>query len=141
MERVRRANIKDPHAITRVSRNAYRLLLEMNGRGWVIESKGEILAFVICNRKNANIWALYVDPAHHAKGMGYCLLQKAVDWLWSEGLNLLWLMTDGNGNASGFYERCGWNKTGVCGDGQAIFELQRNKALKPGDYSPSFAIA
>lgn len=141
MERVRRANIKDPHAITRVSRNAYRLLLEMNGCGWVIESNGEIVAFAICNRKNANIWALYVDPSHQRKGLGRCLLRKAVDWLWSEGLSLLWLMTEAGGQANDFYECEGWVKTGVCGDGQTIYELQRPSELPVCGVVPVLASA
>lgn len=139
MERVRQSTIVDPHAITRVSRSAYQLLLGKAGRGWVIEERGDVIAFVICNRKNANIWALYVDPLYQRQGLGKELLGQAVDWLWQSDWDMIWLMSDNNRAAQDFYIDQGWCKTGEYGRGQAIFELSRTQDICMSQPLPMYA--
>lgn len=97
--------------------------IELLGRGWVVESRGEIVAFAVGNSKNGNIWALFVDPDHERRGYGRQLHDTMVDWLWSQGLGRLWLTTDPGTRAERFYEAAGWKRTGMTGRGEVRFEL------------------
>jgi GNAT superfamily N-acetyltransferase len=78
--------------------------LESTGRGWVIESGSEIVAFAIGNVQTGNIWALFVDPKHEGLGYGRRLHDTVVGWLWSRGLELLGLTTAPGTRAQRFYE-------------------------------------
>jgi hypothetical protein len=48
-----------------------------------------------------------------------------VDWLWSRGLETLWLTTEAGTRAERFYEARGWQRTGVTTSGELRFELSR----------------
>jgi GNAT superfamily N-acetyltransferase len=97
--------------------------LERIGRGWVVvDERGEVIAFAIGNAGDGNIWALFVDPAHEAKGHGRRLHDEMVAWLWSQGLERLWLATEPNTRAQRFYERAGWVNKGPLPSGELLFE-------------------
>jgi len=97
--------------------------LERRGRGWVVEREGEVVAFAIGDREDANIWALFVDPRYEGLGYGRRLHDEMVAWLWSCGLERLWLSTDPATRAERFYERAGWRRTGLLPSGEMAFEL------------------
>ncbi len=59
--------------------------LETLGRGWVIEVGDRIVAIVVGNAHNGNIWGLFVHPEFERRGFGRRLLDTAVNWLWSQG--------------------------------------------------------
>ena len=99
--------------------------LENTGRGWVIESGGEIVAFCIGNVRTGNIWALFVDPKHEGIGYGRRLHDTVVDWLWSRGLKRLWLTTASGTRAQRFHERAGWVCSGFAPSGELRFELSK----------------
>ncbi|MGH8171470.1 MAG: GNAT family N-acetyltransferase [Steroidobacteraceae bacterium] len=65
--------------------------LESTGRGWVIELDGLIVAFAIGDALTGSIWALFVDPPHRGHGYGRRLHDIAVEWLWSQGHERIWL--------------------------------------------------
>jgi GNAT superfamily N-acetyltransferase len=100
--------------------------LEVTGRGWVIESDGAIVAFAVGTAHNGNLWGLFVDPAYQGLGHGRRLHDTVVEWLWSRGLDRIWLNTQPGTRAQHFYERLGWVSRGLMDSGQLRFELSRH---------------
>jgi len=82
--------------------------IEDTGRGWVVDDQGRITAFAIGNAVSGNIWALFVHPDVQGQGHGSRLHDTMVDWLWSRGLQSLWLTTGPLTRARAFYESRGW---------------------------------
>jgi len=100
--------------------------LERIGRGWVVvDAANEVIAFAIGNAQDGNIWALFVDPEHEGLGHGRRLHDSMVAWLWSRGLERLWLSTTPDTRAQRFYERAGWVNKGLLVSGEVLYELQR----------------
>ncbi len=95
--------------------------LERHGRGWVAESRGEIVGFSIGDARDGNIWALFVDPDREGRGAGRLLHDTMVDWLFAQGLQRLHLSTDPGTRAEGFYRRAGWTPLDLA-DGERQFE-------------------
>ena len=110
---------------TAISERDYIDHLETLGRGWVIEVGDRVVAVVVGNARNGNIWGLFVHPEFEHQGLGRRLLNTAVDWLWSEELAELWLTTAPGTRAQGFYEAAGWRRAGVTEHGEIRFELNR----------------
>jgi GNAT superfamily N-acetyltransferase len=108
-----------------ISERDYIDHLETLGRGWVIEAGHRIVAVVVGNACNGNIWGLFVHPEFERRGLGRRLLDTAVEWLWSQGLTQLWLTTTPGTRAQGFYEAAGWRRAGVTEHGEIRFELSR----------------
>jgi GNAT superfamily N-acetyltransferase len=94
-------------------------------KGWVAVLDGRIVAFSIANRETASIFALFVLPDYESKGLGQRLLALAVQWLWDQGANRLWLSTAPGTRAAGFYRQAGWQGVAPGHDGQLRFELYR----------------
>lgn len=95
-----------------------------HGRTWVAEVDGEIVGFSAADGEHATIWALFVDPAHEARGHGRPLLDRAVEWLWSRGAALVSLTTSPGTRAERFYRAAGWTSTGTVGR-EIAFQLAR----------------
>ena len=106
----------------RISDEDVRREIEDTGKGWVIEVDGRIDAFASCNARTGNIWALFVHP--HAEGLGYGsrLHDAMLDWLRTQPIDRLWLTTDAQSRACGFYERRGWQCAGVTDTGEVRYE-------------------
>lgn len=85
-------------------------LLRTDGRCWVAEAGDRIVGFCIANVNSRSIWALFILPAYEGRGIGRRLLEAAVDWLWQSGAEVIWLATETNTRAEGFYERLGWRR-------------------------------
>jgi GNAT superfamily N-acetyltransferase len=101
----------------------YLPAIESTGRGWVVEVDGAIVAFAVGNEHTGNIWALFVHPDHERRGYGRRLHDVTVAWLFSRGLEKLWLTTGPNTRAQGFYEAAGWQRTGIVSGGDVRYEL------------------
>jgi GNAT superfamily N-acetyltransferase len=102
-----------------------RVAIEDTGRGWIVEKDGEIVAFAIGNSTSGNIWALFVHPEHEARGYGRQLHDTMVNWLWTSGLERLWLTTEPGTRAQRFYEAAGWRLTGTTDLGELRYEMPR----------------
>ncbi len=113
----------------RIPDDEVRESIEDTGRGWVVDDDGDILAFAIGNATSGNIWALFVDPDHEHRGFGGLLHDTVVEWLWTKGLDSLWLTTEPGTRAQGFYEARGWRSTGETGSGDLRYELLRPASL------------
>ena len=99
--------------------------LEVLGRGWVVEVDGEIRAFAIGNARNGNIWALFVERGHEQRGHGRALHDTMLTWLWSQGLQRVWLTTGADTRAERFYRAAGWRDMGFTDRGEIRFEMDR----------------
>jgi GNAT superfamily N-acetyltransferase len=106
--------------------------IEVSGRGWVIESDGEVVGFAIGNAQNGNIWALFIDPAHERRGYGRRLHDTMLAWLAAHGPERLWLSTETGTRAEGFYRRAGWIDCGLLASGERRFErIGRSDQARP----------
>jgi len=97
--------LRDP---TRITQQMYADFLEKDGRGWVAQVDGEIVAFSYANRIDGSIWALFVDPRFEGQGLGKALLARATGWLFSLGFTVVTLSTGTHTRAAQFYTRLGW---------------------------------
>jgi GNAT superfamily N-acetyltransferase len=111
----------------RISDEEVRAAIEDTGRGWVIgDEAGLIQAFAIGNAQSGNVWALFVAPEAEGRGFGARLHAVMIDWLWAQGLSILWLSTGPGTRAQGFYERRGWRPVGRTETGDLRLELRRS---------------
>jgi len=125
IQRVRRS-VRENRLVSAVVRDEdVRDAIDRTGRGWVIESGGQVAAFAIGNATNGNLWALFVHPDHERRGHGRRLHDTAVDWLRSQGLHKLWLTTEPGTRAQRFYERAGWHLACSADHGDLRYELHR----------------
>ena len=122
IQRVRHSVRENRLVSTTIRDDQVRDAIELTGRGWVIESAGEVLAFAVGNATNGNIWALFVHPDHERRGYGRLLHDTMVEWLWSQGLARLWLTTEPNTRAQRFYEAAGWQRIGPTQSGELRYE-------------------
>jgi len=125
IQRVRASVRENRLTSTTIADEAVLEAIEVTGRGWVVESEGEIVGFSIGNARNGNIWALFVRPDHERCGHGRCLHDTMLEWLWSQGLDRLWLTTEAGTRAQGFYEVAGWQPTGRTDSGEVRYEMRR----------------
>src|SRR5687768_15900879 len=110
---------------TDISEHDYVAAITELGRGWVVEVDANIVAFAVGYKTDGNIWALFVDPQHEGRGYGKQLHAVLVDWLWTQGLDHLWLTTTPKTRAEEFYVQQGWQRRGVTQKGEILFELYR----------------
>jgi GNAT superfamily N-acetyltransferase len=130
MHRVRLAVRENPLVSAIVTEEDYLPYLERYGRGWVVEEHGQIRGFAIGDRRDGNIWALFVAPGHEGKGYGRRLHDAMVEWLAAEGCARLKLGTAAGTRAERFYERAGWRRAGLTPSGEIRFE--RDATPLPG---------
>ena len=100
-----------------------------DSKGWVAIDAGGIVGFSIADRREQTIFALFVLPGFEERGVGSRLFDLALNWLWDNGANRLWLTTSAGTKASRFYERRGWVVTGDGIHGDVRYELRRSEKL------------
>jgi GNAT superfamily N-acetyltransferase len=125
MHRVRRAVRENRLNTSAITEESYVPAIESTGRGWVVESNGDVLGFAVGNVETGNIWALFVHPEYERQGIGRALLDTMVKWLFDQGLPRLNLTTEPGTRAQRFYEESGWSQVGYVAGGDAAFELSR----------------
>ena len=95
------------------------------GKGWACVVNDVVAGFAIADLVDHNIWALFVDPACEAKGIGKELHKLMLDWYFSQTDETVWLSTSPGTRAETFYRKQGWIETGVYGKGEIKFEMSR----------------
>jgi GNAT superfamily N-acetyltransferase len=125
IQRVRGSVRENRLVSTVIADEDVRRAIEDTGRGWVVESQGDVVAFAVGDVTSGNIWALFVHPDHERRGFGRRLHDVMVDWLWSRGLDSLWLTTEPGTRAQTFYEAAGWRLVGPTHRGELRYEMQR----------------
>jgi GNAT superfamily N-acetyltransferase len=128
MHRVRLAVRENRLTSSAICEEHYVPQITVTGRGWVVTEGGVVVAFAVGNREECNIWALFIDPLHERKGYGRRLHDVMVEWLFSHGVQCIWLSTDPGTRAQRFYEAAGWSFRRILHDGEHYYELQRNAA-------------
>lgn len=123
IQRVRHAVRENRLVSTVITDDDVIQAIERTGRGWVTEVDGRIVGFAVGNAETGNIWALFVEPEHEGQGHGRRLHDAMVQWLWTRGLQRLWLTTEPGTRAQRFYERAGWRNCGLQPNGELRFEL------------------
>lgn len=106
-----------------ISANDYEEFLFQRGKGWICEIENKIVGFAIVDLKEKNVWALFVQPGFEGKGIGKKLHDEMIDWYFTKTNETIWLGTAPNTRAEKFYERKGWQKTGVRPNGEIRFEM------------------
>ncbi len=66
-----------------------------------------------------------VGPVGDEGMVGLGIFCGAVEWLWGERCERIWLTTKPGSRAEGFYAHLGWAPTGVTDKGEVRFEIQR----------------
>jgi GNAT superfamily N-acetyltransferase len=139
IQRVRASVRENRLRSRRISDAEVQRYLELLGRGWVMEVDGEVVAFAIGDATIGNIWALFVDPRYERRGYGRRLHDTMVAWLWTRGLQHLWLATEAGTRAEGFYRAAGWREAGRTPHGELSFVRDRpasDDATAGSDMSP-----
>lgn len=98
-------------------------MLRTDCQAWVAEIDGQPIAFSIANAVEKTIFAMFVLPSFEGLGAGRALMQQAEKWLWSQGIEEIWLLTgnDPKLRAYGFYLHLGWTPADVQPNGQITF--------------------
>lgn len=102
------------------------------GKGWVCEVESQIVGFAIVDLVENNVWALFIDPAFEARGIGKKLHQIMMDWYFIQTKEKIWLGTDPKSRASQFYRMQGWTEVGLHGKMEIKFEMCFEDWMKTG---------
>jgi GNAT superfamily N-acetyltransferase len=104
-------------------------MLENDGRGWVAEEGGELVAFAMADAAERTVFAMFVRPGYEGRGLGRALMREAEDWLFARECDEIWLLTDAHPavRANGFYRHLGWHDCGIQEDGQVLFKKWRGQ--------------
>jgi GNAT superfamily N-acetyltransferase len=92
-------------------------------KGWVAIDGEQIVGFSMADRESRSLYALFVRPEWEQRGIGARLYDLALQWLWDNGSERLWLTTSAGTKAAAFYERRGWVATDVDAYGDVRYEL------------------
>lgn len=113
--------LSDPNWLTR---QMWLDGLESSGNActWVCEVDGRIVGFSAGRIREADIWALFVDPAFEGRRIGSRLLDLATDWLAGKGVATVVLSTADRSRADVFYQRKGWQRGELNAKGEVIFQ-------------------
>jgi GNAT superfamily N-acetyltransferase len=106
-------------------------MLATDGCAWVAEIDDRPIGFSLANATEKTIFGLFVLPAFEGRGAGRALIQAAENWLRSQGIEEIWLVTGNNPNfrAYGFYLHLNWIPVGVESNGDFPGEMKFIKKL------------
>ncbi len=75
---------------------------------WVATVNGDVVGFSMIDAGDASLFAAFVLPAHEGKGLGKELVLAAEKELFKHHPEI-WLETEKDSRAAGFYRHLGWN--------------------------------
>ncbi len=108
-------------------------MLQTDCCAWIAEIDGKPVAFSIANATEKTIFGVFVLPSFEGRGAGRALMEAAEIWLFSQGIEEIWLLTgnDSKLRAYGFYLHLGWITVGVVTDGEMEGEMKfiKNKSI------------
>lgn len=100
-----------------------RNYITRRGKGWVCEAEGSVVGFAIADLEAHNIWALFLRPEYENRGIGKRLHNLMLNWYFSQTKETVWLSTEPQSRAEGFYRKMGWKEAGLYGNGEIKFEM------------------
>ena len=105
-------------------------MLQTDCCAWIAEIEGDSIGFSIANATEKTIFGVFVLPSFEGYGAGRALMQKTEEWLFSQDIEEIWLLTgnDPNLRAYGFYLHLGWKPVGIVKDGEMEGEMKFVKA-------------
>lgn len=108
-------------------------------RGWLCEdtaaeAASRVVGFAMGDRSGGEVLVVAVRPGCEGRGIGKSLLLQVQDWLFSEGFEEIWLLSnpDPAVRAHRFYRRLGWQATGRRKGGDEILTLRRPASERVG---------
>lgn len=101
-------------------------MLATNCCAWIAEIGNQPIGFSMANATEKTVLGLFVLPAFEGRGVGRALIQVAEQWLWSQGIEEIGLVTENNPNfrAYGFYLYLNWVPVGIESDGNGRGEMK-----------------
>lgn len=102
--------------------------LKSNAKGWLCEEGGSVVGFSIGNRLNGEVEVVAVSPEYEGRGIGKTVLTHVQNWLFSEGHTEIWLLAnpDPHIRATGFYNKLGWEATGLMKGYDQVLKLHKD---------------
>ncbi|MDF1862766.1 MAG: GNAT family N-acetyltransferase [Verrucomicrobiales bacterium] len=93
-----------------ITYDSVRQMMMTTHRGWLGESGGAVVGFVMGNKQTGEMWVVAVLKEFENRGIGKSLMRLVEDWLVREGCGELFLTTDPDESfrAVGFYRHLGW---------------------------------
>ena len=89
---------------------------------WVWEEDGDVLGFASGDPRDGSIFALFVDPSYHRRGIERALLACACQTLRDAGYHVARLSTEAGTGAERFYRAAGWIEMGRNAERELLFE-------------------
>lgn len=104
--------------------------LRSDASGWVCEDGGKLVGFSMGNGLNGEIAVVAVAPEYEGRCIGKTVLAYTQNWLFSLGYEEIWLFAnpDPDIRATGFYEKLGWQGTGVMKGHDQVLKLKNISA-------------
>ena len=104
------------------------MLMDDDMRTWVIEERGEVVAFTMADARTGTVYALFVRPDAEGRGHGRALLAAGEAFLFFAGWETIWLQTgrEPHNRAHGFYRAAGWQLVGPADHGDVRYEKHRS---------------
>ena len=101
-------------------------MLQTDCCAWIAEIDSKANGFSIANATEKTILGLFVLPSFEGRGAGRALMRKAEEWLFSQNIEEIWLLTGDNSKlrAYGFYLHLGWTPVGIVTDGEMQGEMK-----------------
>lgn len=90
---------------------------------FVAEDGEGIAGFSMSDRRDGQVFALFVAPGREGRGHGGRLLDAALAWLAEQGHRSAWLTTAKGTRAERFYRARGWKPEGAAEDGDVVLRL------------------
>lgn len=118
--------LKEDYGVTPISMaNA----LTSDAKGWLCEADGKVVGFSVGNGQSGEVAVVAVSPEFEGFGIGKTVLAHVQGWLFSLGYEEIWLLAnpDPGIRATGFYEKLGWQATGIMKGSDQILRLRRDR--------------
>ncbi|UHS62843.1 GNAT family N-acetyltransferase [Agrobacterium vaccinii] len=87
---------------------------------WVATIGGKVVGFSMIDISDASLFAAFILPSHEDKGLGKKLVLAAEEELFKHHAEI-WLETDRDSRAAGFYRHLGWGGEREAEGGQIRF--------------------
>ncbi len=100
-----------------ITEDAIADMIAASPSAWVAVRDGEVVGFSMIDAEEASLFAAFVLPAHEGQGLGKPLVLAAEAELFRHH-TAIWLETEPDSRAAGFYRHLGWRDDGVADDNQ-----------------------